>query len=82
METREEVEENDYGCYGIFGYGLDDLLDHGHSEDDTEDLGSVQYIRNFEGMIWVTLTPSQQILTVKFSPPQRKKSSLDIENSV
>ena len=41
MEARKEAEEDDYGCYGIFNYGLDDLFDHGYSENDTKDLGSV-----------------------------------------
>ena len=41
MEARKEAEEDDYGRCGIYGYGLDDLFDHGHSKDDTKDMGSV-----------------------------------------
>ena len=41
MAKRTETEKTRHGGGRIFGHGLDDLLDHGYSKDDTEDLGSI-----------------------------------------
>lgn len=58
MEEGTETEEVYNSGPGIFCDGLDGIPDHGHGENNTQDMGPLQYIGHFKGM-----TPAISSLT-------------------
>lgn len=49
MEARAKTEEDNDCSSGICNNGMDGLLDYCDSENSSPDMGSLQYIRYFEG---------------------------------
>lgn len=49
MEAREEIETYDHRGRGLRCNRLDGVLDHGHEDDSSENLGSLQHTRHLKG---------------------------------